>query len=79
MKRTEIITEGLNQAIKDIENYFNTRGINTLEQQLVLQQTLSRVNVKFQEAKANRVVHSIPGMESALKFLNKNQDPDTEK
>ena len=74
-ERKEVINLGnLGHYITQIEDIFTQDELNVSEQQLVLQQTIERVNMKIRQMQADNLIGNNPIIKLAKKFMPKEED-----
>ena len=74
MKDKEVINLGnLGHYITKIEDIFAQDELNITEQQLVLQQTTERVNMKIRQMQADNLIDKNPLIKLARKFMPKEE------
>lgn len=64
----------LGDAISKIEALLEEEGMNITEQQLVLQQTLARLETRIKKTQVDDLVNSNPIIKIAKKFMPKEED-----
>lgn len=74
-ERKEVINLGnLGHYITKIEELFANDGLNVAEQELILIQLTTRVQMKIRQTQANQLVSENPIIRLASKFLPKESD-----
>jgi len=74
-ERKEVINLGnLGHYITKIEDIFAQEELNVSEQLLILQQTISRVDMKIRQMQADNLIGNNPIIKLAKKFMPKEED-----
>ena len=75
IERKEVINLGnLGHYITEIEKMFDKESLNITEQQLVLQQTLARLDTKIKQMQADQLIDNNPLIKMTKKFLPKDKE-----
>lgn len=73
MRKEVVNLENLGYYIQEIEKLLEEKELNITEQQIILQQILSRIELRLKKQQANDLIDSNPIIRMAKKFMPKEE------